>query len=96
MSQKKTPPAPVKSSQFDLFSSFFGDSKDLSNTIELWDTIPKYCVSQKQQNHLRDEKGNLRSTTSNSSTGRPGAGNRTPSAVPSPSSPHPSVTPTGR
>lgn len=59
MSQKKTPPAPVKSRQFDLFSSFFGDSKDLSNTIELWDAIPKYCVSQKQQNYLRDEKGNL-------------------------------------
>lgn len=59
MSQKKTPPAPVKSAQFDLFSSFFGDSKDLSNTIELWDAIPKYAVSQKQQNHLRDGKGNL-------------------------------------
>lgn len=59
MPPKKAPPAPVKSAQFDLFTSFFGDSKDLSNTIELWDAIPKYCVSQKQQNHLRDEKGNL-------------------------------------
>ncbi len=59
MPPKKAPPAPVKSAQFDLFTSFFGDSKDLSNTIELWDAIPKYSVSQKQQNHLRDEKGNL-------------------------------------
>lgn len=59
MKPTRTPPEPVKSAQFDLFSKFFGDSKDLSNTIELWDAIPKYAVSQKQQNHMRDEKGNL-------------------------------------
>ncbi len=59
MKPTRTPPAPTKSKQFDLFSSFFGDSKNLSNTIELWDAIPKYSVSQKQQNHMRDEKGNL-------------------------------------
>ena len=59
MKPTRTPPAPRQSKQFDLFSSFFGDSKDLSNTIELWDAIPKYAVSQKQQNHMRDEKGSL-------------------------------------
>lgn len=35
--------------QYDLFTSFFGDPKDLSNTIDLWDTIPKYSVSARQQ-----------------------------------------------
>lgn len=60
MKQTRTPPAKTTpSKQYDLFTSFFGDSKDLSNTIELWDAIPKYAVSQKQQNHIRDEKGNL-------------------------------------
>ena len=45
--------------QYDLFTSFFGDPKDLSNTIDLWDTIPKYSVSARQQIALRDEKGRL-------------------------------------
>lgn len=59
MKPTRTPPAPIKNKQFDLFSNFFGDSKDLSNTIELWDAIPKYAVSARQQSVLRDEKGNL-------------------------------------
>jgi hypothetical protein len=59
MKPTRTPPAPIKNKQFDLFSSFFGDAKDLSNTIELWDAIPKYCVSARQQLTMRDEKGNL-------------------------------------
>ena len=58
--KNRTPPAKIApSKQYDLFTSFFGDSKDLSNTIELWDAIPKYAVSARQQNKLRDEKGNL-------------------------------------
>jgi hypothetical protein len=56
----RTPPAQVKpSKQYDLFTSFFGDAKNLSNTIELWDAIPKYSISARQQNKLRDSKGNL-------------------------------------
>lgn len=47
------------SKQYDLFTSFFGDPKDLSNTIELWDAIPKYAVSARQQNARRDEGGRL-------------------------------------
>ena len=56
----KTPPAPVKSSkQYDLFTTFFGDAQNLSNTIELWDAIPKYAVSPRTQKKLRDKNGNL-------------------------------------
>ena len=58
-SQRAQPPQVKPSKQFDLFTTFFGDSKHLSNTIELWDAIPKYAVSARQQNKLRDEKGAL-------------------------------------
>lgn len=44
-----------KSIQYDLFTTFFGDTAELSNTIELWDTIPKYTVSQRIQNRLRKD-----------------------------------------
>lgn len=47
------------SPQYDLFTSFFGDPKELSNTIELWDSIPKYAVSARQQHGMRDENGRL-------------------------------------
>ena len=54
--QKKTPPTQIeKSKQYDLFSDFFGDASDLSNTIELWDAVPKYAVSARRQVSLRDE-----------------------------------------
>ncbi|MEM9128427.1 MAG: hypothetical protein AAGA97_01740 [Pseudomonadota bacterium] len=56
----KQPPKDIQPSrQYDLFTSFFGDPKDLSNTIELWDAIPKYSVSARQQTALRDENGRL-------------------------------------
>ena len=44
---RKTPPESVdKNKQYDLFTTFFSkDPRDLSNTIELWDAIPKYAVS---------------------------------------------------
>jgi len=48
------------SQQFDLFSSFWGKNvADLSNTIELWDAIPKYSFTARRQNKARDEKGRL-------------------------------------
>lgn len=57
---KKMPPKDLANSpQYDLFTSFFGDPKDLSNTIELWDSIPKYSVTARQQNALRDSNGRL-------------------------------------
>lgn len=55
-----TPPTKaVQSKQYDLFTSFFGDPTALSNTIELWDAIPKYAVSARHQNAARDENGHL-------------------------------------
>lgn len=41
--------------QYELFTAFFGDAAELSNTIELWDSIPKYAVSQRMQNRLRKD-----------------------------------------
>ncbi|MGE0269610.1 MAG: hypothetical protein AB7S78_14260 [Candidatus Omnitrophota bacterium] len=59
-SPSRQPPAESKRSlQYDLFTKFFGDSQNLSNTIELWDAIPKYAVSARVQSIIRDEKGNL-------------------------------------
>lgn len=58
--QARTAGTPVKSSkQFDLFTTFFGDAQNLSNTIELWDAIPKYAVSPRAQKKMRDQSGNL-------------------------------------
>lgn len=55
ITKKKTPPKTVaKSKQYDLFTEFFGDANDLSNTIELWDAVPKYAVSARRQVALRD------------------------------------------
>jgi hypothetical protein len=51
----KNPPVSLpQSRQYDLFTTFFGDAAELSNTIELWDAIPKYCVSPRTQNALRE------------------------------------------
>lgn len=57
--QHSLPVEAAKSRQYDLFSSFFGDTSTLSNTIELWDAIPKYAVSARQQNAKRDAQGHL-------------------------------------
>src|SRR4030095_15898624 len=58
---RKTPPESVdKNKQYDLFTTFFSkDPRDLSNTIELWDAIPKYAVSPRQQNASRDDNWRL-------------------------------------
>lgn len=53
------PTQPLKSRQYDLFSTFFGEPQELSNTIELWDSIPKYAVSPRAQNKLRNADGRL-------------------------------------
>lgn len=58
--KKKKPPATMPTSkQYSLFAEFFGEPSELSNTIELWDAIPKYAVNRRRQNGTRDEKGRL-------------------------------------
>ena len=49
----------ITTKQYDLFTTFFGNPNNLSNTIELWDAIPKYAVNERAQSQVRDEKGNL-------------------------------------
>ena len=49
----------TKSQQLDLFSTYFGNQEDHSNTIELWDHIPKYFVTEKEQVELRTKEGFL-------------------------------------
>ena len=48
-----------KSLQYDLFSTFFGETAELSNTIELWDSIPKYAVSARAQIAMRSPDNRL-------------------------------------
>ncbi len=56
----KTPPShQPQSIQYNLFSQFFGDKDKLSNTIEIWDGVPKYFVSKQAQTKQRDQKGSL-------------------------------------
>ena len=45
--------------QYDLFTSFFGEAGELSNAIELWDGIPKYSVTARTQNTLRNAEKRL-------------------------------------
>ena len=55
----KNLPEKQDSTQFDLFTSFYGDESKQSNTIELWDSIPKFSCSARKQVALRDEVGRL-------------------------------------
>jgi hypothetical protein len=59
LSLKAPPEDAPQSLQFDLFGEFFGKEEELSNTMELWDSIPKYSVSAQRQNQLRDASGRL-------------------------------------
>lgn len=49
----KPPTKALRSVQYELFTTFLGEAAELSNTIELWDAIPKYAVSPRTQNALR-------------------------------------------
>jgi len=57
--QKKQPPKlPTRSIQFDLFSQFVtNDEREVSNAIELWDSIPKYFLTPHQVSKLRTPTG---------------------------------------
>lgn len=57
--KKNAPTAVPPSLQFDLFTQFYGASADLSNTIELWDAVPKFAVSKRRQDQIRDTNGRL-------------------------------------
>jgi len=57
--KQSPPPEQTKSIQYNLFAQFFGDRETFSNTIELWDGVPKYFISKQSQAKTRDEKGNL-------------------------------------
>ena len=56
---KKLPPTKIiKSIQYDLFSQFVSNEpKEVSNTVELWDSIPKYFFTPKQVEKLRTSTG---------------------------------------
>jgi hypothetical protein len=65
--RKKMNPVPVDDAfagdQLLLFQSFLCNSDEerdqLSNTVELWDSIPKYTVSQQAMNKMRTQDGFL-------------------------------------
>ena len=48
------------SHQFDLFTFSLGLPAEHSNTIEFYDSIPKYAITTAKQNRLRDDRGNLK------------------------------------
>ncbi|MEQ1529741.1 MAG: replication protein [Methylococcales bacterium] len=49
--------------QLDIFQSFYANTdeqrSDASNSIELWDSVPRYSMSQQTMNKIRDDKGRL-------------------------------------
>ncbi len=55
----KNLPEKTQSVQYDLFATFYGEGNKLSNTIELWDSIPKFSCSRQKQQALRDANGRL-------------------------------------
>ena len=52
-----------QNAQLDLFQTFLCNTaperERLSNTINFWDSVPRYSISRKEMNKRRDEKGNL-------------------------------------
>ena len=56
--EKKPPNLPIKSLQYDLFSQFVtNDKSEISNTVEVWESIPKYFFTPKQVEKLRTQDG---------------------------------------
>jgi len=57
--EKRTPPENRKNSlQMTMFSSYLtNDDREVSNTIELWESIPKYFLTSVQMEKLRSGKG---------------------------------------
>ena len=56
--EKQPPKLPIKSPQYDLFSQFVTNDKDkVSNTVEVWESIPKYFFTPRQVEKLRTPTG---------------------------------------
>ena len=56
--KKPSPKTAVKSVQFDLFGQFItNDQSKVSNTVEIWESIPKYFFTKEQVKKLRAETG---------------------------------------
>jgi hypothetical protein len=57
------PPSAFTGTQLSLFQAFLCNTEDerdrLSNTIELWDSIPKYSTTQRAMNQIRTKEGFL-------------------------------------
>lgn len=55
---KKPPNNPIQSVEYDLFTQFISNNKkDVSNMVEVWESIPKYFFTPQQVEKLRTEKG---------------------------------------
>jgi len=55
---KNLPEKYIKSVQLDLFSQFVtNDKNEVSNTIEIWENIPKYFLTERQAVKLRTKNG---------------------------------------
>ena len=55
---KKPPSIPIKSPQYDLFSQFVTNKEqDVSNTVEVWESVPKYFFTPNQVKKLRTPTG---------------------------------------
>jgi len=55
---KEPPSREIKSVQHDLFSEFLAnDISEVSNTVDLWERIPKYFLSPQEQKRLRTSEG---------------------------------------
>lgn len=58
MVTKKPPEKSIKSIQFDLFSQFVtNEQSGVSNSIDVWESIPKYFINEKQAQKLRYKNG---------------------------------------
>lgn len=46
--------------QLELFAHFYGARRDdQSNAVPMWDSVPKYAISRRQQSRMRDADGRL-------------------------------------
>lgn len=57
-SKQSPPKTAVESTQYDLFTQFVtNDKSEVSNTVEMWESIPKYFFTPRQVQKLRTETG---------------------------------------
>jgi len=60
---KQVPSVAFENQQLSLFQDFLANTEDerdaLSNAIDLWDSVPRYAISRKKQEELREPKGFL-------------------------------------